>query len=139
MDQNIYLASRFPHYRATGHITLNPIEFSSDPNCLRALRKDNYLQSFKVIYTSKKCLYFIGNKLSFYLFWYISNKMQHYTLYLFVENCSTCFGWYLHPSSAIAAGSSYGLTSTRCCKYSCVCSWWWMEITPETCRAVFHK
>jgi hypothetical protein len=25
--------------------------------------------------------------------------MQHYTVYLFLENCSTCFGWYLHPSS----------------------------------------
>ena len=28
-----------------------------------------------------------------------SNKMQHYTVYLFLENCSTCFGRYLHPSS----------------------------------------
>ena len=25
----------------------------------------------------------------------ISNKMQHYTVYLFLENCSTCFGCYL--------------------------------------------
>ena len=25
--------------------------------------------------------------------------MQLYTVYLFLENCSTCFGWYLHPSS----------------------------------------
>ena len=29
----------------------------------------------------------------------ISNKMQRYTAYLFLENCSTRFGWYLHPSS----------------------------------------
>jgi len=28
----------------------------------------------------------------------ISNKMQLYTVYLSV-NCSTCFGWILHPSS----------------------------------------
>ena len=28
------------------------------------------------------------------------------------------------------------LTSTRCCRYSCMCSWWWVEIPPETCRAV---
>ena len=54
--------------------------------------------------------------------------MQHYTVYLFLENRSTFFGWYLHPSSgahtnvftvsstcqplllpaAIAAGSSNG-------------------------------
>ena len=33
-----------------------------------------------------------------YSFWYIS-EMQLYTVYLFLENCSTCFGWYLHPSS----------------------------------------
>ena len=25
--------------------------------------------------------------------------MQLYTVHLFLENCSTCFGWYLHPSS----------------------------------------
>ena len=29
----------------------------------------------------------------------ISNEMQHYTVYLFLENRSTCFGWYLHSSS----------------------------------------
>ena len=29
-----------------------------------------------------------------------------------------------------------GLTNTRCCRYNCVCSWWWVEIPPETCRAV---
>ena len=33
----------------------------------------------------------------------------------------------------------YGLTSTRRCTYSCVCSWWWVEIPPETCRAVFPE
>jgi len=38
--------------------------------------------------------------------------------------------------STIAAGSSNGLTSARCCRYSCVCSWWWVEIPSETCRAV---
>jgi len=32
-------------------------------------------------------------------FRYISNKMQLYTIYLFLENCSTYFWWYLHPSS----------------------------------------
>jgi hypothetical protein len=42
-------------------------------------------------------------------------------------------------SSTIVAGSSNGLTSTRYCKYSWVCSWWWVEITPEICRAIFQK
>ena len=41
--------------------------------------------------------------------------------------------------AAIAAGKSNGLTSTRYCKYNSVCSWWWVEIPPETCRAVFQK
>ena len=42
-------------------------------------------------------------------------------------------------SSTIATGSSNGSTSTRYCKYSCVCSRWWVEIPPETYRAVFQK
>jgi hypothetical protein len=39
-------------------------------------------------------------------------------------------------SSTIAADSSNGVTNTRCCRYSCMRSWWWVEIPPETCRAV---
>ena len=144
-------------------------------------------------------LTFRGPCIVIFIFRYISNKMQRYTVYLFMGKCSKCFGWYLHPSSGahttvstasctcqtvllnicgsvhhafvvkiittrcnivkplllpaaiveelelcsnsstIAAGSSYGLTSTRYCKYSCVCSWWWVEIQPETCKAVFQK
>jgi len=38
--------------------------------------------------------------------------------------------------AAIAAGSSNGLTNTRRCRYSCLRSWWWVEVPPETCRAV---
>jgi hypothetical protein len=40
-------------------------------------------------------------------------------------------------SSTKSAGSSNGVSNTRCCRYSCMRSWWWVEITPETCRAVF--
>jgi hypothetical protein len=32
--------------------------------------------------------------------------------------------------------SSNGLTNTRCCRYSCLRSWWWVVVRPETCRAV---
>ena len=39
----------------------------------------------------------------------------------------------------IEAGSSNGLTDTRYCKYSSVCSWWWVEIPPKTCREIFQK
>ena len=33
-----------------------------------------------------------------YSFWYFSNKMQHYTVYSVLENCSKYFGWCLLPS-----------------------------------------
>jgi hypothetical protein len=36
----------------------------------------------------------------------------------------------------IAADSSNGVTNTRCCRYSCKRSWWWVEVSPKTCRAV---
>ena len=39
--------------------------------------------------------------------------------------------------AAITAGSSNGLTNTRCCRYSCLRSWWWVVVTPETCREQF--
>jgi len=39
-------------------------------------------------------------------------------------------------SSTIAADSGNGVTSTKCCRYSCLRSWWWMVVSPETCRAV---
>jgi hypothetical protein len=39
-------------------------------------------------------------------------------------------------SSTIAADSSNGGTNTRCCRYSCMRSWWWVEVPPETCRVV---
>ena len=39
-------------------------------------------------------------------------------------------------SSTTVADSSNGVTNTRCCRYSCMRSWWWVEVPPETCRAV---
>jgi hypothetical protein len=66
-----------------------------------------------------------------------------YTVYYISVNCSTCFGWWFHPSSgahitAITAPDSSncsttaedsrdGLTSARCCNYSYMCSWLWVE------------
>ena len=38
--------------------------------------------------------------------------------------------------AAIAAGSSNAVTNTRCCRYSCMRSWWWVEVPPETFRTV---
>jgi len=34
--------------------------------------------------------------------------------------------------AAIAAGRRNGLTNTRCCRYSCLRSWWWVVVQPET-------
>ena len=42
-------------------------------------------------------------------------------------------------SSTIAASSSKGLTNTRCCGYSCMCSWWWVGDPPETCRLFYRN
>jgi len=41
--------------------------------------------------------------------------------------------------SIITEGSRDGLTSSRCCNYSYMCSWWWVELPPETCRAVYRN
>jgi hypothetical protein len=30
----------------------------------------------------------------------------------------------------------HSVTNTRCCRYSCMRSWWWVEVPSETCRAV---
>jgi hypothetical protein len=40
-------------------------------------------------------------------------------------------------SAAIAAGSSNSVTNNRRCRYSCL-RFWWVEVPPETCRAVFR-
>jgi len=39
-------------------------------------------------------------------------------------------------SSTIAADSNNGVTNTRCCRYSCLRSWWWVMVLPETCISV---
>ena len=41
--------------------------------------------------------------------------------------------------AAIAAGSSNGVTNTRCRRCSCLSSWWWVVVPPEICRAVSRK
>jgi hypothetical protein len=91
----------------------------------------------------------------------ISNKMQRYTVYLYLETTLHVLGGtsthhqehiqlylqhlvFVTPlllstssnSSTIAADSSNGVTNTRCCRYSWMRSWWWVEIPPKTCRAV---
>jgi hypothetical protein len=86
---------------------------------------------------------------------YISNKVQRYTvyfiwklLYMFrvvfppiTRSANNCIYniWYLSERYCYlpsAADSSNDVTNTRCCRYSCLRSWWWVEVPPETCRAV---
>jgi hypothetical protein len=114
----------------------------------------------------------------------ISNKMQRYTVYLYLETTLhvsggttthhqeliqlylqhlvfvtplllsaaiveelepvwVCCGWRKPQhtqtgsnSAKIAVDSSNIVTNTRCCRYSCMRSWCWVEVPPETCRAI---
>jgi hypothetical protein len=54
------------------------------------------------------------------IFQYISNKMQRYSLFI-SGNCSTCFGWYLHPPSGahttVSTASGICQTVTATCRY----------------------
>jgi len=78
------------------------------------------------------------------------------TQFILSGNRSTCFGWYHHPSSGVQTmhlqhlvfvtlyihfiskfnSIHYSVTNTRCCRYSCLRSWWWVVVPPETWRAV---
>jgi len=53
--------------------------------------------------------------------------MQLYTVYLYVST-----------TLPVSGGCSSGFTNTRCCGCSDMSSWWWVEIPPETCRAVYR-
>jgi hypothetical protein len=51
---------------------------------------------------------------------------------LFISgNGSTCFEWYFHPLSG-----AHTTVSTASGRYSCMRSWWWGEVPPETCTVV---
>jgi len=89
-----------------------------------------------------------------YIVKYMSAIVQQdatiYSLFISV-NCSTYFGWYLHQSSgahvtvSTASGISKTVTATSRERDWTgtgvpVHFWWWVEIPPETCRAVYrHK
>jgi hypothetical protein len=72
-----------------------------------------------IIRSTNNCIYSI---------WYSSH---HY--------CYLPLLWKSSNSSTIVAGSSNGVTNTRCCTYSCLCSWWWVEVPPAICRAVSRQ
>jgi len=59
--------------------------------------------------------------------WHWSKRLCYLSLSWSSWNCSS-------SCSMTAKGSRDGLTSDRCCDYSYMCSWWWVELPPETCR-----
>ena len=77
-----------------------------------------------------------------YSIWYLSHRYCYLPLSWNSWNWSECavFG-VRHPqhnqtgsnSSTIAADSSNGVTNTRCCRYSCMRSWWWVEVDTVVC------
>ena len=63
-----------------------------------------------------------------YSIWHWSNRLRYLPLSWSGSNCSMT-----------AEGSRDGLTSARCRDYSYMCSWWWVESPPKTCRAVYRN
>jgi hypothetical protein len=90
----------------------------------------------------------------------ILNKIQRYTVYFYLETALNVSGGtsthhqeriQLYPQHLVfvtplllSAAIVEELEPvwvccgwrTRCCGYSCMRSWWWVEVPPETCRAV---
>jgi len=80
-----------------------------------------------------------------YSIWYLSHRYCYLPLSWKSWNWFECaVGGVRHPqhtqtssiSSTIAANSSICVKNTRCCRYSCLRSWLWVMVPPETCRAV---
>ena len=80
-----------------------------------------------------------------YSIWYLSHRYCYLPLSWKRWNWFECaVGGVRHPqhtqtgsnSSTIAAYSNNGVTNTRCCRHSCLRSWWRVMVTPETCTAV---
>jgi hypothetical protein len=90
-----------------------------------------------------------------YILIYIQQDAMLHSLFI-SGNCSSCFGWYHHPSSGahttVSTASGTCQTVIATCRYRGgvgtglsvlwvvytlpTASWWWVEIPPETCRAV---
>jgi hypothetical protein len=64
-----------------------------------------------------------------YSIWHWSNRFCYLPLWWRSWNCSSSSNF----------STSDGRTSPRCCDYSYICSWWWVELPSETCRAVYKN
>jgi hypothetical protein len=111
------------------------------------IQQDATLHSWKLLYMFRMVLPpIIKSAYScIYSIWYLSHRYCYLPLsWKSLNWFDSAVGGVRHPqhtqtcsnSSTIAAGSSNGVTNTRCCRYSCMRSWWWVEVPPGTCRAV---
>jgi len=89
-----------------------------------------------IIRSANNCIYSI---------WYLSHRYCYLSLSWKSWNRFECaVGGVRHPqhtqtgsnSSTIAADRNNGVTNTRCCRYSCLRSWWWVMAPPKACRSV---
>ena len=69
-----------------------------------------------------------------------ANKCIYSICYLSHRYCYLPLSWKSWNRFECAVGgvshSNIVVTITRCCRYSCMRSWWWVKLPPETCRAV---
>ena len=84
-------------------------------------------------------------------------RCDYIQFYYISANSSTCLGWYLHPLSGAHVNCNYSIwhwsnsvpTPPRQRKVGntvrtlpddvvtvYVCSWWWVKVSPKTCRAI---
>ena len=89
-----------------------------------------------IIRSANNCIYSI---------WYLSHRYCYLSLSWKSWNWFECaVGGVYHPqhnktgsnSSTITTGSSNGVANIRCCRYSCLRTWWWVVVPPDTCTAV---
>ena len=66
--------------------------------------------------------------------WHWSNRLSYLPLWWRSWNSNSSS---ISPTKG--EGNRDGLTSARCCNYSYMCSWWWVELPPETCREVYRN
>jgi hypothetical protein len=70
---------------------------------------------------------------------YGSVHRKYIPIYVGTNRFECAVGGVRHPqhtqtgsnTSTIAADSGNGVTNTRCCRYSCMRSWWWVEVPPK--------
>ena len=119
-----HISNKMQHYTVCLYLVPAPHVKAVSPPIIRSTHKSIY----SIWYLSKLYCYLP--------LWYMSYSLRAVSgrsvLILLASRQQTCMTY------TIAAGRSNGLTSARCCRYSCVCSLWWVEIPPETCGAVYR-